>query len=179
MGARIELDRVFSHCGCTDFKYINPREIVSGQWVRFKCMFGCGHYGRRACCPPNLPSVSECRQLFDEYETCVVLQFAKKLDNPEDRFAWGNTVNERLLSVEREVFLMGYPKTTTLAPCICYRCEECAGVREKCKHPRSVRPAPEGMAIDVFSTVRKCGLPVAVLTDHSMKMNRYGFLFID
>jgi hypothetical protein len=35
------------------------------------------------------------------------------------------------------------------------------------------------MAVDVFTTVRKLGYPIEVLTDPAQTMNRYAFLLID
>jgi hypothetical protein len=38
---------------------------------------------------------------------------------------------------------------------------------------------PEGLAVDVFSTVRKLGYPIQVLPDYKQTMNRYSFLMIE
>jgi predicted metal-binding protein len=51
------LEALFVKHGYTDFRWIDAKEIVVAQWVRMKCMFGCGEFGRNACCPPNVPSV--------------------------------------------------------------------------------------------------------------------------
>jgi len=174
-----KFESVFNKYGYTDFKWIDPKEIVIGQWVRVKCMFGCGNYGKRACCPPNMPSVSECRQFFNEYVSGVIFHFVKAVDKPADRHAWAREVNQRLLSVEREVFLMDYPKAFFLPMSHCSICEECAKVLEDCKNPKSARPAPEGMAVDVYTTARKYGFPIEVLTDYKQTMNRYAFLLIE
>jgi hypothetical protein len=40
------------------------------------------------------------------------------------------------------------------------------------------RPSPEGMAVDVYSTVKQLGFPIEVRTDYSQEMNRYAFLMI-
>jgi predicted metal-binding protein len=53
------------------------------------------------------------------------------------------------------------------------------GARSECKEPRSARPTPEAMAVDVFSTVRKIGYPIEVLSDYRQAMNRYAFLMIE
>jgi hypothetical protein len=41
------------------------------------------------------------------------------------------------------------------------------------------RPTPDALAVDVFSTVRKLGYPIEVLSDYDQEMNRYAFLLID
>jgi predicted metal-binding protein len=39
------LDGIFHSQGYTDYKWIDPTQIVVAQWVRMKCMFGCDEYG--------------------------------------------------------------------------------------------------------------------------------------
>ena len=173
------LETIFNHYGAKDFRWIDPRDIVTAQWVREKCRFGCKNYGKHACCPPNVPSVPECKQFFSEYENGVIFHFTAAFENPDDRHAWSREMNQSLLCVEREVFLQGYQKTFLLPMSPCGLCEKCAGVREECKNPNSARPTPEGMAIDVYSTVRRYGFPIEVLTDCTQEMNRYAFLLVE
>ena len=176
---QIKLESIFKKCGYTDFAWVDPKEIVTAQWVRTKCIFGCGNYGKRACCPPNTPSISECRQFFDEYTSAVIFHFPKAFDKPEDRHEWGREINQGLLSMEREVFLSGYQKTFLLPMAPCRVCEECTGVKENCQKPKSARPTPEGMAVDVYSTARKYNFPIEVVSDYSQTMNRYAFLLVE
>lgn len=171
-------EEVFRKYGTEDYRWMNPKSIVVSQWTRMKCTFGCKNYGRVGACPPHVPSVPECRAFFREYKEGVVLHFAKKVDQPEDRFAWTRGVNLKLLKLEREIFLMGYYKAFLLFVDSCNLCESCAGAREECKNPRQSRPTPESMAVDVYATVRKLGYPIEVLSEYSQEMNRYAFLLI-
>ena len=180
MSDRQALEALFAKHGYADFRWIDPREIVVAQWVRMKCTFGCPEFGRNACCPPNVPPVAECRQFFNEYTRAVAFHFAKAVDAPEDRHEWTRGVNKNLVALERAVFLSGHQKAFLLFMDSCGLCgEECAGVREECKIPRSARPTPEAMAVDVFSTVRQIGYPIDVLADYRQSMNRYAFLLIE
>lgn len=174
-----KLEAVFHTYGYTDYKWIDPRNIIISQWVRMKCMFGCGGYGRDATCPPNVPSVSDCRRFFEEYSTVAIFHFAKAVEKPEDRFSWTRTINKGLVALEREIFLSGHRKAFVLVIDSCTMCKECMRAREKCKNPRTARPTPEAMAVDVYATVRKLGYPIQVLTDYSQAMNRYGFLLVE
>ena len=178
MSKRQELDTLFKTHGFEDFKWIDPGQIIVSQWVRMKCMFGCGEYGQNACCPPNVPSVSECERFFREYTDAVIFHFEKKVDKPEDRHAWSRKVNSRLSKLEREVFLSGCERVFLLFMDSCCICAECTGIREDCKAPRSSRPAPEAMAVDVYTTVRQFGYPIEVRTEYSQKMDRYAFLMV-
>ncbi len=85
----------------------------------------------------------------------------------------------RLVDLEREIFLAGYMKAFLLPMDTCELCEECVPERADCKHPKRSRPTPEGLAVDVFSTVRSLGYPIEVLKDFSKTMNRYAFLMIE
>jgi predicted metal-binding protein len=175
---RKQLERLFLKHQFTDYKWVDPQNIVVSQWVRMKCTFGCKEYGKNACCPPNTPSVDECRAFFSEYREAVVFHFAKKVKEPEERHEWAKGINKRLLSLERQVFLAGNPRAFLLFMDSCSFCKNCAEERIKCANKRSARPSPEAMAVDVFSTVGKVGYPIEVLRDYSEAMNRYAFILI-
>ena len=72
---RQTLDVIINEKGYTDYKWIDPKKIIVAQWVRMKCKFGCGEYGRGAACPPNTPPVADCEQFFSEYSDAVILHF--------------------------------------------------------------------------------------------------------
>lgn len=179
MDTRGQLEALIRENGYTDFKWIDPKDVVVGRWVRMKCMYGCDEYGRTASCPPNVPAVEECRRFFDEYHTGVIFHFEKKVDKPEDRHSWSRKVNQKLLELERAVFVAGYQKAFLLFMDSCSICEDCPGVRERCKQPHAARPSPEAMGVDVFSTVRRYGYFIEVLSEYSQPMHRYAFLLIE
>ena len=143
-----------------------------------KCTFGCSNYGHNATCPPNVPSVAECREFIKEYTSAVIFHIPKQVERPEDRHDWSKGINAKLGKLERDVFLAGYNKAFMLAMDSCGLCTECPGQRNACKHPKLARPVPEALGIDVFSTVRACGYPIEVLTEYTQTMNRYAILLI-
>jgi predicted metal-binding protein len=175
---RQTLDSIFKAKGYTDYKWIDPKKIIVSQWVRMKCKFGCGEYGRSGVCPPNTPSVAECERFFNEYSDAVILHFEGRVKKPEDRHAWTRKINAKLVKLEREVFLTGYERAFLLFMDSCCFCRECTGDRATCKEPRMARPAPEAMAVDVYSTVRQFGFPLNVRTEYNQKMDRYAFLMV-
>jgi predicted metal-binding protein len=174
-----DLERLFVKRGFKDFRWLDPREIVVGQWVRMKCLYGCVEYGHNACCPPNAPSVEDCERFFRDYQRAAVFHFRKAVAKPEDRHAWSRRVNLGLLKLEREVFLSGHVKAFLLPMDSCSLCQECSGIRMTCKKPKLARPTADAMAMDVYATVRKLGYPIQVLSDTKQAMNRYAFLFIE
>lgn len=174
-----KLEKVFRNHGFDDFRWINTRDIVVAQWTRFRCQFGCPNYGRNATCPPNLPSIDECRKMIGEYNQAAVFHLEKGLEGPEDRKPWNKEMMSKLVALEREVFLSGYYKTFLISFNACGFCETCAGNRLDCKNPRMVRPAADAMGIDVFATVRGLGYHIEVLKDYKDVMNRYAFLLVE
>ncbi len=176
---RQALEELFKARGYRDFRWIDPKTIVVGQWVRMKCLFGCGDYGKCATCPPEVPSVEDCERFFRDYTTVAVFHFEKAVVKPEDRHAWTKSINDKLLDLEREVFLAGHRKAFLLPMDSCALCEPCTGRRATCKEPKKARPTPDALAMDVYATVRSIGYPIEVLYDYKQAMNRYAFLLID
>jgi predicted metal-binding protein len=179
MAGTKSLEKLFAARGFTDFRWLDPKDIVVAQWVRMKCLYGCWEYGRTATCPPHAPSVAECDRFFHEYKRAVVFHFEKKVDKPEDRHAWSRKINRSLLDLEIDVFKAGYERAFVLFMDSCNFCLECGGVQAGCKEPRLSRPTPDAMGMDVYTTVRKLGYPIKVLADYDQAMNRYAFLMIE
>ena len=162
-----------------DFKWIDPKEIVVAHWVRMKCTFGCPNYGR-AVCPPNNPSVEECRLFFDEYTSAIIIHHQAKLEHPdqETNSEWSRDLHERQLALEREVFLSGQERAFILLMVPCSLCEKCVKTRLACKHLQKSRPTPECMGVDVYSTARKFGFEIEVRTTYDQAMDRFAILLV-
>jgi len=174
-----ELEKVFNAHGFTDFRWIDPGTIIVAQWVRMKCIYGCGGYGDLSTCPPNVPSVSECERFVKEYTKCAVFHFEKRMDRPEERHEWTKGVNQKLYELELHLFKSGFVKAFLLPMDGCELCKECTSKREECRHPEQARPSPDALGIDVYSTVRSIGYPIQVLSNYDQTMNRYAFLLIE
>ncbi len=172
-----KLNTLFEEHNFKDYKWIMANEMKVSQWVRMKCMFGCDEFGN-ASCPPNVPSVEDCKAFFNEYEYIVIFHFekiVKKDDYPKD---WAQDVYNKLLELEKAVFLSGYYKAFLLSLCSCSFCGDCMKTRIDCNKPLLGRPTPEALAVDVFATVRPQGFPINVLNEKETKMNRYAFLLV-
>jgi predicted metal-binding protein len=172
-------EEMFRGHGLEDFRWIDPAGIVVSQWVRMKCRFGCEDYGRNATCPPNVPSVEECRAFFREYSHAAVFHFRKGVRSLEELGKWVKTVHARLIRLEKDVFLSGCEKAFVLLIDSCTLCKECTGSRETCRNPKAARPTVEALAVDVYRTARSVGYPIEVRSDMSQEMDRYAILLID
>ena len=79
MNSNAVIESILAKQGLSDFKWINPKEIVVAQWVRVKSTFGCSDYGLGTC-PPNTPTVIDCDRFFKEYESGLIIRMSKYAD---------------------------------------------------------------------------------------------------
>ena len=175
---RTKTEEALKEKGLTDFKWINPKDIVVSQWVRVKCEFGCSDYGLGTC-PPNTPSVERCRAFFHEYNNGIVIRLNKFADKDNYPSDWSREMTSKLLDLERQVFLSGYPKTFLLNQTCCSLCKECPGNRFECKDKKHSRPSPEAFAVDVYETVKNLGLDIHVIDKSPSEINRIAILLTD
>lgn len=176
---RNRAEEVLQRLGYEDYRWIEGSSIVVAHWVRFKCTFGCISYGRKATCPPQVPSVEECRAFFREYEGAVILHFAARMARPEDRGPWSGEISKGLVRLEKEIFWAGFFKAFVLFMDECRFCQDCTGRRDSCVHKEQARPGPESLAVDVFSTARSVGYPIETLSNYDETMNRYALLMVE
>lgn len=176
---RSRIEQLARERGADQIAWIDPSDVVISRWVRFKCEFGCGWYGKCAACPPNVPSIEAVRELFGEYRQVMMLRFSGAVAEPDQRHSWTREINRSLLALERDVFLADHPKALVLFVDPCNLCDDCAPTRRTCHEKADSRPSPEGMGVDVFTTARAAGMPIRVLTDYDQTMNRYAMLLVD
>jgi predicted metal-binding protein len=176
---KMKIEQIIREKGFDDYQWINPGGIIVSQWVRMKCMFGCASYNANGTCPPNVPSVDDCRNFLMEYKHGLILHFSNSLKDPADRKQYCLEINKTLLKIERDVFLLGYRKAFVLITDECHLCNDCTGKRDDCKNKRDARPSPESLGIDVFKTVTKYDFPINVLKDYNEVMNRYSILLVE
>jgi predicted metal-binding protein len=177
MPAKANLEQLFVQHGFNDFRWIKARDIKVSQWVRFRCLFGCSSRG--GACPPNVPSIQECREFIAEYEDVALFRLEKAVAHPEDRKPWSRENSKKLVELERQVFLAGYYKAFLMGFDSCGYCADCPGARLQCKLPKLSRPGADALGVDVFATVRAAGYPIEVLKEYTETMNRYAFLLVE
>ena len=154
--------------GAKEAKIISPASVVTAEWVRLKCQYGCGGYGRSLTCPPHSHTPEQTRRVLDCYATAVLLHFDEHYE----------PVRRVVAALEREVFLSGYYKAFAFACGGCDLCDEC-NLGGPCPHPREARPAMEACGIDVFATARNNGFPIEVVTSRTCPQDYYGLVLIE
>ena len=141
--------------GAAQAKIIDAKSIVVGDWVRLKCQYGCGRYGRCLTCPPFSPAPEQTRKILADYSKAILIQVRDE----------SILAHDLIVKLEREAFLCGYYSAFGMISGPCVRCDICS--ISKCSHPRLARPSLEASGIDVYNTVRKNGFEIRVLGNRS------------
>ncbi len=159
--------------GITDALVIRPSTVVTAPWVRIKCQFGCGLYGKGLCCPPRTPAPEQTRVLLDSYTWAILLHV-----HWSKEYKTVDSLNDVLVDMERTIFLDGFSKAFAMGSGPCRKCPKC-NVKGECLHPNEARPAMEACGIDVFSTARAHGLPIHVVRNHGEERDVYGLVLVE
>jgi len=155
--------------GVKDARIIPAKSIITAEWVRMKCQFGCGGYGRRLCCPPNTPTPGQTARMLEDYEHALLVHI-------DGTSIEGSDINRIVFELELGMFFDGFYRAFGMGAGPCHLCDECP---ELCRHPAEARPSMESCGIDVFGTVRQFGLPIDVLKDRKERSNYYGLILIE
>jgi predicted metal-binding protein len=149
-------------------KIVTGAAVETAPWVRLKCQFGCDGYAQCLVCPPYTPTPDDMRKVLDSYRRAILLHFEPDVN-----------VKATVVELEREIFLRGAWKALGLGAGPCYLCQCCALQVGECRHAERARPAMEACGIDVFTTVRKAGLPIEVVRTTRQCPNYYGLVLVD
>lgn len=153
-------------------KVIDPRTVVTAEWVRMKCQFGCPGFGLRLCCPPHTPTPDQTRKVLDAYQKAILVHRRIKKGDQAKGFS------QTIVKLEIEIFLDGYYKAWSMGSGPCRLCKEC-DTTGSCKHGLEARPAMEACGIDVYKTVRDNGFPIEVVRTYEDERNNYGLILVE
>ena len=158
--------------GLNGAKVIDPRSVITAEWVRMKCQYGCTGFGLSLCCPPHTPTPDVTRKVIDSYQKAILLH--RRLAKGER----AKNFNETLVRLEIKIFLDGYYKAWSMGSGPCRLCKECdpAGL---CKHGYEARPSMEACGIDVFKTARDNGFSIEVVKTHEEERNIFGLILVE
>lgn len=152
--------------GALEAKIIDPKSVVVRSWVRLKCQYGCGNYGKSLTCPPYSPTPEQTRQTLKDYSHAILMRLPDESVKTHDIVA----------KLERHVFLHGYHSAFGMVAGPCERCEKCN--LQHCVFPRLARPSLESSGIDVYATARRNGFHIEVLKTRRQKPTYFGLLLV-
>ena len=151
--------------------------VVTAEWVRLKCQYGCDGYGQRRSCPPDSPTPAQTRRVLDEYRRAILLRRGPHdLYDEHDRHE--AVLRRAAIDLERELFLAGHHKALSLCNGPCSVCETCDRDRP-CVDPDHARTSMEGCGIDVFATVRAAGWEIEVVRDRDDRYRFFALVLVD
>ena len=146
--------------GALEAKITPVKNVVTAEWVRLKCQFGCSGFGKRLCCPPHTPTPEQMKRVLAGYKRALIYSYVCT----SAEYRRKQTRMHRLAAdIERGAFLDGFYKALGLVAGPCRLCAEC-NVTGRCKHPYQARPSMESCGIDVYATARNSGLEMDVVT---------------
>jgi len=149
------------------YHLVNPQEVVTAEWVRLKCQYGCDGYGQSLTCPPYSPTPEITRKVLNSYRCAVLIWKSRE---------WQG-LRELCAHLERTLFLDGYYKAFAMPSGPCERCGACPG-KYPCRYPESARPSMEACGIDVYATVRKFGFPIEVVRSCTVEPHYYALVLV-
>ncbi|MDA8146106.1 MAG: DUF2284 domain-containing protein [Thermaerobacter sp.] len=141
-----ELAAAAGELGASVARVIPADSVQVAEWVRWKCRWGCPHYGSNLVCPPYAPAPGETARLLREYREALL-------------FLADQSWRVRYLAgeLERLALAGGHPAAFGMGAGPCGLCSPC-DLAAPCRHPHTARPSLEACGIDVFSTVAANGL---------------------
>ncbi len=78
---------------------IKPDTVAIGEWVQWKCRYGCRFYGKDAYHPPHAPTSKEMKKMLKEYSKALLINGSN-----------GTSLTKVALAIENEASHMGYYK---------------------------------------------------------------------
>ena len=130
-------------------------EIDSGvlkpdRRARWKCRFGCGYFGKRYSCPPNVPE--NYVEFMESYSRAIAIIY---------RFSdyMGDKIKlQKILPQIESRLVFDYPMAFALFPGGCDICTECSYEKNgKCPKSSRVRPSLSSVGINVSKMGLKIG----------------------
>jgi predicted metal-binding protein len=158
--------------GVDGAKVIDPSSVVTAEWVRVKCQYGCPGFGTSLCCPPHTPPPDVTRKVVDSYQKAILLHRELRRGEKAKPF------NETIVNFEVKIFLDGYYKAWSMGSGPCRLCKEC-DLTTSCKHGFEARPSMEACGIDVFKTARDNGFTIEVVKTHEEERNIFGLILVE
>jgi predicted metal-binding protein len=161
--------------GAHEAKIVPVSNVVTAEWVRLKCQFGCDGFGKGLCCPPRTPTPELMKRVLAEYKHALVYSYVcTRADYARKRRRMHRLVAE----LERTAFLDGHYKAFGLKDGPCRLCRECDPTGD-CLHSELARPSMEACGIDVYATARNSGIGLEVVTRRDGPSKHINLILID
>lgn len=89
--------------GIEEAKIIDSSTVAVGEWVRWKCQYGCPFYEKDSLHPPLAPGAEETKKVLKEYKKALLL------NGPN-----GPNLSQQAIKIEHEAYALGFYKAFAL-----------------------------------------------------------------
>ncbi|SHI23168.1 Predicted metal-binding protein [Sporobacter termitidis DSM 10068] len=144
-----------------EFYYLEPRNLIFSDKVRYICEHECPHYGQSWACPPAIDAIDHCIEECGAFEHAFLftsvaevpdcLNFSACLEARRD--------HERMTLELRGRFQEHFGKVLALSTG-CMLCEECTYPGAPCRHPEDRLSTIESHGILIMETASLLGVTV-------------------
>ncbi len=129
---------------------IDARKLIPDRRARWKCRFGCGYFGKRYSCPPNVPEGYE--EFLKSYSRAIAIIYRFE-DYMSDKIKL-----QKILPMIESRLIFDHPMAFALFPGGCDLCDECEYEKsQKCPKSPKVRPSLSSVGINVSKLGLKIG----------------------
>ena len=153
--------------GCDRAAVVDSSSVVTAEWVRFKCRYGCPGYGGTLMCPPHSPTPGETAEVISSYNRAILV-------HSDDH----RLIDKIMVKLESELYLDGYYRAFAMGSGPCRLCKTCS-FEDGCKKPYLARPAMEACGIDVFQTARNNGFDIDVVREKDDVADYFGLVLVE
>ena len=143
------------------YTYLNPREILFSDRIRWICENECPMYGKSWACPPGVGSVEACQRDCWNYESCLMIATITEVNdisNIEETLATRfehEDITNQVGDLMRKQGVQPY----ILSSEACAACERCAILDgEPCRNPERMHPCVESHGINLLPIIEEQGL---------------------
>ncbi len=161
--------------GVSEAKIVPVTNVVTAEWVRLKCQFGCDGFGNGLCCPPRTPTPEQMKRVLADYHRVLIYSFTC---TPAEYRPKRRRMRRLVAELERAAFLDGHYKAFGLGDGPCRFCRKC-DLTGDCRHPEQARPSMESCGIDVYATARNSGIELEVVTRRHGPSKHINLILLD
>ena len=137
-----------------EFHYLNRKDLIFSEKVRFICEHECEHYGHSWACPPAIGSIQSCIRECEKYSRAFLFSTIAQVEDSLNFEAClkARKQHEELTLKLRERFRQEFGDVLALSTG-CMQCETCAYPDSPCRHPDKRVATVESHGIMLMQTV--------------------------
>ena len=162
--------------GAAKAKLIDTSTVVVGDWVRWKCRYGCQFYNKDAFHAPCSPNADETRKVIGEYNKALLI------NSPN-----GVSLSLAALKLEYEAGDLGYYKAFAIVAIpfrasggtTCPTAPEETPAESTNLGDNTTRPMMEACGIDVYKTAWANGFEISTKKETYGKWNYFALVLIE